>query len=109
MLHLKLLRKERGLTQKQLGNIFGLTESAISGYELGKRLPDVKTVIQLAEYFGVSIDFLLDVNENRMPPGTYLNTTIEQSMLLEHLYSLPEEDIAAFRHIITQYARKNKE
>jgi len=53
------LRKSRGLTQKQLGQQFGLAESTISLYEAGKRQPDYETLSRLADYVGVSIDYLL--------------------------------------------------
>ncbi len=53
------LRKSRGITQKQFGELFGLAESTISLYEAGKRQPDYTTLSKIADYFGVSIDYLL--------------------------------------------------
>ncbi|MVB11052.1 HTH-type transcriptional regulator Xre [Caprobacter fermentans] len=59
MNRLRELRREKGLTMKQLGNFFGLAESTISQYETGKRQPDNETLIKFANYFDVTIDFLL--------------------------------------------------
>lgn len=59
MEQLKNMRKKYGLTMKQLGNEIGVAESTISQYESGKREPDYATLIKLANYFNVSIDFLL--------------------------------------------------
>ena len=56
---LRRLRKERKLTMKQLGAHFGLAESTISGYENNNRSPDKETIRQFADYFGVSVDYLL--------------------------------------------------
>lgn len=56
---LKYLRKKRNLTLKELGAKFGLAESTISGYENRTRKPDIETVEKLADFFDVTVDFLL--------------------------------------------------
>lgn len=63
MEELKILRKQKGLTMKQLGEIIGVAESTISLYENGKRQPDNTTLKSLADFFNVSTDFLLGRNE----------------------------------------------
>ncbi|MEK3688808.1 helix-turn-helix domain-containing protein [Paenibacillus sp. FSL R10-2736] len=56
---IKKLRIQNGLTQSQLGDAIGVTKVSISGYESKKRIPDVNTLIRLADYFEVSVDFLI--------------------------------------------------
>lgn len=56
---LRFLRKQKGLTMKQLGADLGMAESTISLYENGKRSPDVQTLIRFADFFNVSVDHLL--------------------------------------------------
>lgn len=56
---LKALRNERGLTQKQLGEVTGLSARGIQDYELGQRKPGLDALIALADFFGVSIDYLV--------------------------------------------------
>lgn len=56
---LSSLRKERSLTQEELGKAIGLGKTTISNYETGYSTPDVDTILNLAKYFGVSTDFLL--------------------------------------------------
>lgn len=63
MTKLKELRKEHKLSMKELGKILGLSESTISLYEAGKREPDIKTLIKMADYFKVSVDVLIGRNE----------------------------------------------
>lgn len=63
MTKLKELRKEHKLSMKELGKILGLSESTISLYEAGKREPDIKTLIKMADYFDVSVDILLGRDE----------------------------------------------
>ena len=63
MTKLKELRKEHKLSMKELGKILGLSESTISLYEAGKREPDIKTLIKMADYFKVGVDVLIGRNE----------------------------------------------
>lgn len=66
---LRELRKEKGISLKELGAEMGVAESTMSLYENGKRQPDYETLLKLAEYFGVSVDYLLRGNDNfdRLP------------------------------------------
>lgn len=56
---LKQLREERNISQSQLGEIIGAARSTICQYEAGKREPDLETLIKLADYFQVSVDYLI--------------------------------------------------
>ncbi|MDA1477523.1 helix-turn-helix domain-containing protein [Bacillus changyiensis] len=57
---LKELRKKRtDLSQKKFGEYLGLAESTISMYEQNRREPDYETLIKIADFFGVTVDFLL--------------------------------------------------
>lgn len=68
MLKLRELRKNCGLTMKELGAEIGVAESTISQYETGKRQPDYETLLKLGEFFGVSVDYLLTGDENKKAP-----------------------------------------
>ncbi len=59
MENLKLLRKEQGLTLDQLAMQLGLTRQVLSRYERGERQADYSTLIKIAKYFDVSVDYLL--------------------------------------------------
>lgn len=63
-MRLKKLRKERGITQLQLALALNLNQNAISRYENGTREADYRTLILLADYFKVSIDYLLERTDN---------------------------------------------
>lgn len=62
---LKLLREEKGLTQKELADILKLSASSIAMYESGKRDPDTSTIKSLAVLFNCSTDFLLGLSNYR--------------------------------------------
>ncbi|MCI8826707.1 MAG: helix-turn-helix transcriptional regulator [Lachnospiraceae bacterium] len=55
---LKEIRKERNFTQKNVADHLGIAERAYQNYEYGKREPNLKTLIKLANYFDVTLDFL---------------------------------------------------
>ncbi len=56
---LRRLRREKGISMKELGKKIGVAESTISQYETGKREPDFETLLKLGEFFNVSVDYLL--------------------------------------------------
>lgn len=56
---LRRLRREKGISMKELGQKMGVAESTISQYETGKREPDFETLLKLGEFFNVSVDYLL--------------------------------------------------
>lgn len=56
---LKELRKEHGLTQIALQMQTGIEQALISKYESGERVPPTETLIVLADFFHVSIDYIL--------------------------------------------------
>lgn len=57
--NLRDLRKEKALSQKELGDAVGVSASAIGMYEQNRRKPNTKMICKFAEYFGVSSDSLL--------------------------------------------------
>ncbi len=59
MIRLKELRKENSLTQKQLAQKLLLTQASLSDWEIGKVQPSIEVLIKLADFFEVSIDFLV--------------------------------------------------
>jgi len=67
---IKQLREYYGLNQEQLGKIIGVSYSTISNYEQGVRQPDQEKLIKLADYFGVTIDYLLRDTSNTITIDT---------------------------------------
>lgn len=57
---LKNFRANSGLTQQQIADAMGITKATYSGYETGRRQPDVAKIKQLAEILGISGDELLE-------------------------------------------------
>lgn len=53
------LRKEKGLNQIAFAMRFNITQYMVSAYESGKNQPSIELLIQIADYFNVSLDYLL--------------------------------------------------
>ncbi|GEQ18061.1 helix-turn-helix domain-containing protein [Clostridium butyricum] len=64
---LKELRTGKGLLQKDIAKLLSITASAYGYYEQGKRVPDSDTIKKLAEFYNVSLDYLIgnsDIKES---------------------------------------------
>ncbi len=64
--NLRVLRKLRHLTQEELAHELNTTRSCISNYENGKRQPDSDIIHLIADYFDVSVDYLLGRSSIKM-------------------------------------------
>ncbi len=65
---LKELRELKGMSQEELARIFNLSQSTFAYYERNKKQPSQRTLSLLADYFGVSTDYLLG-REANIDPG----------------------------------------
>lgn len=64
-MRLKELRKEKGITQLQLALELNMSQNTISRYETGERQAGYDELIRIADYFNVSIDFLLGRSDKK--------------------------------------------
>ena len=62
---LKLLRKERELKQKEMAEQFGIALITYQCYEYATRTPDLSSLIALADFFDVSLDYLVGRSDVR--------------------------------------------
>ena len=56
------LRKNANKNQQELANYLNVARSTYNGYELGNYEPNIETLIKLADYYNVSLDYLVDRN-----------------------------------------------
>ena len=80
---IKKIRKEKGLTQKQLGDLCGIADSNIRKYENGKQFPKMETLQKIANALGVNLLELIDEFANP-PAGIRLipNGEEEEKMMM---------------------------
>lgn len=100
---LRELRKARGITMKELGDMLGVSESTISLYENGKREPSYELLLKIAEFFNVSVDYLLR-GEDKKPVAPKDN---ERDALVNKMSDLGNRTIFAknLRHYMELHGK----
>lgn len=76
------LRQEKGVYQKDLAKYLNVSNGTISNYEKGTHSPDLDTLIKLADYFGVTTDYLLGRTKYR-----YNLETLNRSLTVDYTVS----------------------
>lgn len=61
---IKALREEKGLTQTDLSKLLGITRSSVNAWEMGISIPSTQYIVELANIFKVSTDYLLCVDSS---------------------------------------------
>ena len=84
-LRLRELREKKRLSQQQLADWLGLTRSSISNYENNTQTPPADTLVRLADIYGVSVDYLLGVKNDRKRVLVIEGLTPSQEKALEIL------------------------
>jgi len=94
---LKKLRKERDIRQRDLAEVARVSRSAVAYWESGKSAPNTHTLARLADYFGVSTDYLMGRTDNPKPKPAPFDPTNEDWLLrpncpsyLKLLYEEPD-------------------
>lgn len=67
MLRLREARKAKGLTQVEVSRIIGISQNGYSDWETGKNRVDARSLGRLAELYGVTVNYLLGIDENDAP------------------------------------------
>lgn len=80
--NLKVLRKEKNITQKELAEAIGVSQQSINKYENHNIEPDIGTLIRIADYFETSVDYLIG------------HTTVRHRLEVVRPYELNEAECA---------------
>lgn len=59
-MRLRELRKQRNLSQKEFAKNFNIAQNTYANYEIGKTQPDIEVIKKIADFYHVSIDYLLE-------------------------------------------------
>ena len=90
---IKELREKKGYTQRALADLLSIGNSTLAMYEVDKREPDNDTLSKIADFFGVSTDYLLGRDT---PPARPRPTQEEKDEILRLFDTLSEEEQTAF-------------
>ncbi|GAB6171408.1 XRE family transcriptional regulator [Paradesulfitobacterium aromaticivorans] len=106
---IKDLRAQKDITQETLGKAIGVTTSMIGMYETGARKPSFEVLNKIADYFGVSTDYLLGRNDlinqstDNIPAGIYLRLAKEAEEM-----QLPEKDVQLILEMFKRFKKANE-
>lgn len=106
--NLRKLRLAKGVSQQQLAQAIGTTQQSINKYENHSTEPDIRTLIQLADYFGTSVDEL--VGHYARPSDEEqeeLILTREERFIIQSRRRLSRSEQTSIRLILENYL-KNK-
>lgn len=81
---LKILRKEKDYTQKDLAKLLNVTVGSIAMWETGKRFPTTKMLENLSEVLGVNIDYLLCTSDIRSIELPNIIHTVSEDVLIKY-------------------------
>ena len=91
---LNKLRQEQGLTQQELADLFHISNSTISSYETGNRIPDVDFLLKLSKFYNISSDYIIGLSDSRLPLDIMNSTVVDQvsyQSVIEKIQRLPIE------------------
>lgn len=115
---LEELRSDKKMTQKDLANVLHVSVGTISNYERDVYYPEIEKLINLADYFHVTIDYLLGRCEHNFSPDVFeekIVDNIDIGMAIKMIRNLPSErkralllllDDMNFRVAFNQYRKK---
>lgn len=106
---LKELRIEKQLTQEELAKIFNTGKASISNYEQNTRLPDANTISRYADYFGVSVDYILGKSNIRKPEATDIDPVYFRLMQDAKRKGITPKDIEKAIKFIEDARREDEE
>ena len=86
---IKKLRTEYQVSQTQLANHLGISKQSVSNWENDNILPSIEMLVRISEYFGVSCDFLLELDHRTLIEVT--NITPAQRALIQQLIQAFQE------------------
>ena len=106
--NLKELRKEKGISQKQLADVVCVSQQSINKYENHNIEPDINTLVRIADYFDTSVDYLIGHSEirRRIEPVNSYDLNEEESKLIEGYRKLSQSQKKCIRLTIETFCGK---
>ena len=104
---LKELRSEFGISQKKLGEIIGVSQQSINKYENYDVEPDIRTLIQMAQYFHTSVDYLIGntLVKQESSDLSFCQLNDEERILITHYRILTPSEKDSIKLIIDNYLK----
>lgn len=110
MNRIKELRKANNKTQRDIANLTGYGQTLVSKWENFEREPDNSTLKKIANYFNVSVDYLIGNEQELKKVGIQPTYTATQQKILNLISDMSEEDLHDIEIFIRGYksGKQNK-
>lgn len=100
--NLRKLRDEAGVTQKQLADAIGVSQQSINKYENHNIEPDIRTLIRIADFFHISIDYLVG-HRLMCDPVDLRNFSPEEFQLIAKYRRLSQKQKSCIETVMDSY------
>ena len=106
--NLKLLRKESGISQQKLADSIGMSQQSINQYENHDIEPDIMTLINLADYFKTSVDYLIGHTDirNHIEPTSAHHLNADEGAIIDKYRALTPKERACVAQVIDTLLEK---
>jgi transcriptional regulator with XRE-family HTH domain len=101
-MRLKEIRNKKNITQIRLSVAAEVSQETISAYESGKALPSAETLIKIADFLDVSIDYLLERTDNPLVNSSIKDEDNEIINIYHSLDKNQKEDVLTYAKIRKQ-------
>ena len=101
-MRLREIRNEKNITQIRLSIAAEVSQETISAYESGKALPSAETLIKIADFLDVSIDYLLERTDNPLVNSSIKDEDNEIISIYHSLDKKQKEDVLKYAKIRKQ-------
>ncbi len=101
-MRLKEIRNKKNITQIRLSIAAEVSQETISAYESGKALPSAETLIKIADFLDVSIDYLLERTDNPLVNSSVKDEDNEIISIYHSLDKSQKEDVLTYAKIRKQ-------
>ena len=102
--NLRKLRLSKGISQQQLADVIGTTQQSINKYENHSTEPDIDTLVKLADYFEISIDYLVGhTSSKNASPMEELTLTHKEIVFLKDFRKLSKKEQTSLYLITENY------
>ncbi len=97
-MRLKELREQKNESQHKLAMILNISQTMISRYENGQACPDINTLIAIAQHYNVSIDYLIEFSDDKLPytKSDILEEELDLLLLFNRLNYIQKEKVFSY-------------
>ena len=109
MNRIRELRKGKKLTQAKLCDNIKIAQPTLSGYENGVTEPDNETLFKIADFFGVSVDYLLGRDSEQQEKTPPVELTEGEKNLMDLIVQLTDEETQELSNFVDYILSKRKQ